>query len=90
MNNDVATIVMMVALVGIFYWTTIMPQKKREKKLQELQGALKIGDEILTFSGIYGKIINVNNEVVTIEASAEKTKLNIAKWSIKEVLEPKN
>jgi preprotein translocase subunit YajC len=89
MNNDVTTIILMIVVVGIFYWTTILPQKKREKRLQQMQSELKVGDEIITFAGIYGKVININEQVVTIEASAEKTKLNIAKWSIREVLAPK-
>ena len=83
--NDIGTIVIMVFIFVFFYATVVMPQKKREKALIELQGALKVGDEVVMFAGIVGKIIHINNDMLTIEASAEKTKLNIMKWAVKEL-----
>ena len=83
--NDIGTIVIMVFIFVFFYATVILPQKKREKALLELQGALKVGDDVVTFAGIVGKIIHINNDMLTIEASAEKTKLNIMKWAVKEL-----
>ena len=83
--NDIGTIEIMVFIFVFFYATVVMPQKKREKALIELQGALKVGDEVVMFAGIVGKIIHINNDMLTIEASAEKTKLNIMKWAVKEL-----
>lgn len=67
----------------------IRPQEKRRKKIEAMQESLKVGDEIITNGGIIGKIININNDVLTIEASAEKTKLNIKRWAVIDVTNPK-
>lgn len=81
-----ATLILMFALI---YFMVFAPQKKRAKQIQELQDSLKVGEEIITAGGIVGKIININNDVLTIEASAEKTKINIKKWAVREVITPK-
>ena len=84
-NDTITTIVMLVFFVAFFYITIVMPQRKKEKNLQQMADSLKVGDEIVTIGGIIGKIININNDVVTIEASAEKTKINIKKRAIAQV-----
>ena len=48
-----------VLMIGIFYLLVLMPMRKRQKKVQEFQGALKVGDKIVTTSGIYGQITRV-------------------------------
>lgn len=89
LNNDtITTIVMLVFIVAFFYLTIVMPQRKKEKQVQQMTDSLKVGDEIVTIGGILGKIININNDVVTIEASAEKTKINIKKRAIAQVENP--
>jgi len=84
MKNDLITILMMVAIFVLFYATVIMPQRKREKKILDMQSILKVGDEIVTFAGMIGRIINISNDVITVETGPEKTKVNIYKWAVKE------
>lgn len=91
LNNDmVSTIMMLVFAVVFFYVFMVMPQKKREKQVQQMMNSLKVGDDIVTIGGILGKIIHIGNDVVTIEASAEKTKINITKRAIAQVLGSKD
>ncbi|NLM44079.1 MAG: preprotein translocase subunit YajC [Clostridiales bacterium] len=77
-----STVLLYVAILGVFYLLLIRPQKKREKQLQEMRNNIKEGDEILTIGGIYGKVLNVKDESLTIEVGADKTRLKIAKWAI--------
>ena len=60
----------------------IRPQKKREKQINEMRDNLKVGDEVITIGGIYGKIVKVKDEVVTIEVGADRTKMNVTRWAI--------
>ncbi|HCJ56510.1 MULTISPECIES: preprotein translocase subunit YajC [Lutispora] len=78
----VSTILMYVAILGIFYLLLIRPQRKKDKQIQEMRSNIKEGDEILTIGGIYGKVLNVKDDAVTIEVGADKTKLKIARWAI--------
>ncbi|MDI3311197.1 MAG: preprotein translocase subunit YajC [Thermoanaerobacterium sp.] len=75
-----------VIFMAIFYFLLILPQQRREKKEKAMIDALKPGDEILTKSGIYGKILNIKDDAITIEVGADKVKLKIAKWSVGKVL----
>jgi preprotein translocase subunit YajC len=43
-------------ILGIFYFLILLPMKRRQKKVQEFQTALKVGDKVVTTSGIYGQI----------------------------------
>ena len=86
MKNDVVTILLMVVIFVLFYASVIMPQRKKDKLILELQGALKVGDEIVTFAGMIGRIINISNNVITVETGPEKAKINIYKWAVKETI----
>lgn len=84
MANDYINIIMIIVIFVLFYITVMMPQRKRNKELQNMQGSLKVGDEIATFGGLIGRIINISNDIITIEIGPEKTKINIYRWAVKE------
>ena len=56
-----------VAIIGVFYFFTIRPQSKRDKKLKEMQSSIKSGDNVLTTSGFYGKVADVGEDCFVIE-----------------------
>jgi preprotein translocase subunit YajC len=68
-------------ILGIFYVMILMPMQKRQKKVQEFQGALKVGDKIITTGGIYGQITRVNDKSVQLQV-ADKVRIEIARASI--------
>ncbi|MBP2027624.1 preprotein translocase subunit YajC [Acetoanaerobium pronyense] len=71
--------------VVIFYFLLIRPQQKREKALKNMRESLKVGNEVVTIGGIVGKIIKINEESVTVEIGADKTKIVFEKWGIAKV-----
>lgn len=75
-------IIMTAIFIGIFYFLIIRPQQKRDKQIKEMRNNLKVGDQIITIGGIYGKIIKLKDDVLTIEVGADKTKLQIARWAV--------
>ena len=83
----VSTILMYVAILGVFYLLLIRPQRKKDKQIQEMRKKIQEGDEILTIGGIYGKVLNVKDDTITIEVGADKTKLKIAKWAVGKKIE---
>ncbi|MFA9465211.1 MAG: preprotein translocase subunit YajC [Velocimicrobium sp.] len=66
------TVVYIVALVGIFYFFMIRPQKKQQKAHEVLLTTIAIGDSILTSSGFYGVVIDVTDDVVIVEFGSNK------------------
>lgn len=68
--------------LAIFYFLIIKPQKTKEKKIKEMRNNLQVGDEIITIGGIYGKVMKIREDVLTIEVGMDKTKLTITKWAV--------
>ncbi|WP_425446032.1 preprotein translocase subunit YajC [Dethiothermospora halolimnae] len=71
-----------ILLLVIFYFLLIRPQRKKDKQIREMRSNLKVGDQITTIGGIYGKIVKVKEDILTIEVGSDKIKLNVAKWSV--------
>ncbi|KNF09230.1 protein translocase subunit yajC [Gottschalkia purinilytica] len=66
----------------VFYFVLIRPQKKREKEIRDMRSNIKVGDEVITIGGIFGKIVKVKDDELTIEVGSDKTRFNVAKWAI--------
>ena len=69
----------------LFYFMLIRPQMKQAKEHKALLDALKTGDEVVTNSGILGKITKLNNQFATIEISAN-VEVKIQKQTIQTLL----
>ena len=78
-------IIMVVAMLAIMYFLMIRPQKKKEKAVKNMLDALKRGDRICTIGGLYGTIIAVKDDTVTIKLGAEQNTVVIAKWAVRSV-----
>ena len=59
----------------VVYFLMIRPQQKKVKQEKEFESALKVGDKIITKSGIHGKIAEMTNDTVVIETMAGKLKM---------------
>lgn len=79
----------LVVIIGIFWLVIIRPQQKRDKETQKMRNTIEEGTEIVTIGGIYGKVINQNEDVITIEVGADKVKLKIARFAIGKIVEGK-
>jgi preprotein translocase subunit YajC len=68
-------------MIGIFYVLVLLPMRRRQKKIQDFQSALKAGDRIITTSGIYGAIIKLDDKSVQIQI-ADKVRIDVARSAI--------
>ena len=80
-------IVMMVAMVAIFYFLLIRPQRKKDKAVKKMLDALKPGDRICTIGGLYGTVSSIKDQDVTITLGAQQNTVVIARWAIRNVEE---
>lgn len=58
---------MIVALIAIFYFFMIAPQRKREKKINEFRSNIKKGDKVVTIGGIHGTIREIKEDSFILE-----------------------
>lgn len=79
----------MLAIGFLFYFLLIVPQRKEQRKRQQMLGALKKNDRVITIGGIYGVVANVHREAdeVTLKVDeATNTKIRVSLSAIARVL----
>jgi len=64
--NEIITLLPLITVFIIFYVILYIPQRRRQKKQKEYVENLKIGDDVITDSGIYGRVVNIKEETVTL------------------------
>ncbi|MCM1163952.1 MAG: preprotein translocase subunit YajC [Muribaculaceae bacterium] len=74
-------IIMIIALIAIFYFFMIRPQQKKQNEIKKFREGIKTGDEIVTAGGIYGKVRAINENTFVIEI-AKEVKITIDKGSV--------
>ena len=87
-------IIFIVVMIALFWLLLIRPQRQRQVKQQQMLSGLEIGDEVVTAGGIYGTIVELEDEVAHVRVAPEVT-LRLARRAIatvvseeREALEP--
>lgn len=73
------------AIIAIFWFLLIRPQRKMAQKHQETLAALKKNDEVMTEGGIIGQVVHLTDDRVTLR-TAENTRIVVARPKIARVL----
>ena len=60
-------LLLIVLLFGVMYFMMIRPQQKRRREAQSMQSSLGPGDEIVTIGGLHATVVEVGDDVVTVE-----------------------
>ena len=81
----ISTVIMLVVMVAIFYFLLIRPQRKKDKKVKDMLAALKTGDRVCTIGGIYGTIVALKDDTVTLAVGSAKNQMVMARWAIRSV-----
>ena len=71
----------LILILGIFYVVIWLPMKRRQNKVREFQGALKVGDRIVTTSGIYGAITKLHDKSVQVQI-ADRVRVEVSRSAI--------
>jgi preprotein translocase subunit YajC len=68
-------------ILAIFYFLILMPMKRRQKKVLEFQQALKVGDKVVTTSGIHGLITRVTDNIIQLQI-ADRVRIDVSRAAI--------
>jgi preprotein translocase subunit YajC len=79
--------IFIVAIIAVFYFLIIRPQKKRQKDQADLMSSLVPGAEIMTIGGLYGTIVSIDDDRVRIVV-ADGTEMVFAKNAIARTVKP--
>jgi preprotein translocase subunit YajC len=80
-GGDYSSIIMLIALIAIFYFLMIRPQQKKQKQIRQFRDALQKGDDVITAGGIYGKIKEVKDNVILLSV-ADGVTIKVDKGSV--------
>ena len=84
------TLLPLILMGVLFYFMLIRPQRKKDKKVKEMLNALKPGDLVTTIGGIYGTIISIRDDRITLaigQKNAPAAEMTVARWAIRQVEE---
>lgn len=73
--EDIIKFLPYILMIGVFYFLMIRPQQKRAKAEKEFESQLKVGDKIITKSGIHGRISELAEKTIVIETMSGKLKM---------------
>lgn len=83
--KSIGSFLPMILLAVAMILVMVIPQRKRDKKIQEMLAGIKVGDNIKTIGGVYGKVVAVKEDLITIETGPEKAKIVFAKGAVSTV-----
>jgi preprotein translocase subunit YajC len=81
------SIVLIPALLILFYFVFLRPQQQRLRKQRDLMGSLEVGDEIVTAGGMIGQIVELGDERAVIEV-ADGVEIEFLRAAISRKVEP--
>ena len=79
---DSSSLLMIVAMLAIFYFMLIRPEQKRKKQAEEMRNSIKKGERITTIGGMTGKVVQINDATIVFETGEDRVRIEIAKWGI--------
>jgi preprotein translocase subunit YajC len=81
-KNPLVQFLPFILIFGIFYLLLIMPMRRRQKKHQELLSKLTKGDRVITNGGIFGTVVEVEDDRLTIRIADPKVDIQVARSAV--------
>lgn len=82
-----AGFLLIVVAFAFLYFVLVRPQKKRQLQTRQMLDAVKEGDEVVTAGGIYGRVLELDDDAVTVEI-APQVRVRVARRAIGGVIPP--
>lgn len=77
-----SSLLMLLVMLAIFYFLLIRPENKRKKEADQMRASIRTGDSITTIGGVIGTVVDVKENKIVIETSADRVRIEFAKWAV--------
>ena len=85
--NDLAALLPLVAILALFWFMVIRPQRRRQQAIVSLQESIQVGQRVMMSSGVFGTVTSIAEDRARLEI-APGTEIEIARAAIAKVDEP--
>jgi preprotein translocase subunit YajC len=82
---ELGPLIFLAALIAVFWFVLIRPQRRRQAAHQSLISALGTGDEVITAGGVFGKVRSIADDHIVLEI-APGTEIRLAKEAVANVV----
>ncbi|MFR7874709.1 MAG: preprotein translocase subunit YajC [Christensenellales bacterium] len=69
-------------IILLIFWMADSQRKNQNKKIKQMQDDIKVDDKIITYSGMSGKVVRIEEERVIIQLNPSNVEVAIEKWAI--------
>ena len=80
--SGMTLVIYCIVIIAMFYFVGIAPQRKEQKKKDEMMSKLAVGDYCVTTSGMYGQIIDITSDMVIVEFGGKNCRIPMLKAAI--------
>jgi len=80
-GSPLLQVIPFVLILAIFYFIILLPTKRKQQKVQDFLGGLKVNDKIVMVNGIYGQITKLSEQTVEVQI-ADRVRVQVAKQAI--------
>jgi preprotein translocase subunit YajC len=80
-SNPLVTFLPLILVFVVFYFFMIRPQMKKQKEMNNYRNSLQRGDKVVTTGGIYGRVIEVKDNIVMMDVGGD-VKLKVDKSAL--------
>ncbi len=84
-SGPLASLILPIGLVVLFYFFMIRPQSKRQKEHKQMINELQKGEEVLTTGGVLGKVTGLDDNFITLEVS-KNVVINVQRSAVQTVM----
>ena len=82
-------IIFYVVIIAAFYFFLIRPRRKEQNRVNQMYADMEVGDSVLTTSGFYGVLIDIEEETVIVEFGGNKNcRIPMQKAAIQQIEKP--
>lgn len=74
-GNALGFLLPLVILGGLFYVLLILPQRRRQKKMESMRADIEVGDEVRTIGGIIGTVVDEDDDIFTIDIGGQRMRV---------------
>jgi preprotein translocase subunit YajC len=75
-----------VLIFGLFYFLILRPQQKQSRQKENMMKNIKRGDKVITAGGIHGRVVNTEEELLTVEI-AKGVNVQVARANISALID---